>query len=73
MLEKHTKSPILAMRMGQCVQYVKILLLVRLDCNNASVGIVLKLGELNASSVVDSVRKLAIVIEQIPLTLVLND
>ena len=73
MLETHTKSPILAMRMGQCVQYVKILRLVRLDCNNASVGIVLKFGELNASSVVNTVGKLTVVVEKIPLALIFYD
>ena len=50
-----------------------LLLFVRLDGDDASVGIVLKFGELNASSVVDTVGKLAVVVEKVPLALILND
>ena len=50
-----------------------LLLFVRLNGDDASVGIVLKFGELNASSVVDTVGKFAVVVEKVPLALILND
>ena len=49
------------------------LFIVRLNGHDAAVFTVIKLRVLNVSSVVDTARKLTVMIEKIPFSVILND